>query len=126
MDSAPPQPHRSSTLPPPRPTRPKFNSMLTSDRLRESYLFRDPARTPDPLAKPRRSVFREVGLDDDDASPAQTPSTPPGDVFGSASPVDKATPAWPGEREKEEMKGRGSEEAASPKIEEGQRGGLCL
>lgn len=126
MDTAAPQPHRSSTLPPPRPTRPKFNSMLTSDRLRESYLFRAPARTPDPLAKPRRSVFRETGLDDDDVpSPAQTPSSPPADVFGGASPVDKATPAWPGERVKE-MKGRGSEEAARPKMDEGRRGGLCL
>lgn len=123
MESAPPQPQRCNTLPPPRPTRPKFNSMLTSDRLRESYLFRAPARTPDPLAKPRRSVFRETGLDDaDDASPAQTPSSPPGsdDVFGGPALGGKV-PAWPGE---DKVKGRGSEEAG--KIEEGQRGGLCL
>ncbi|SPO04266.1 uncharacterized protein DNG_06949 [Cephalotrichum gorgonifer] len=71
------EPQRANTLPPTRPTRPKFNSMLTSDRLRESYLFRAPQS--DPLRKPRRSVFRETGLDDaasdvsDASSVAQTP-----------------------------------------------------
>ncbi|CAI4217144.1 unnamed protein product [Parascedosporium putredinis] len=60
------EPQRASTLPAPRPVRPKFNSMLTSDRLREGSLIRTQSfMTTGKVKKNRKSVFRELGLDDD-------------------------------------------------------------
>ena len=104
MDPATAQPQRSNTLPASRPTRPKFNSMLTSDRLRESCLYRPASRDPEP-ARPRRSVFRETGLDDDvsDASSAAT-ATP------TSSPGVEA-PAWPGTGQEKREGGEASPEA---------------
>ncbi|XWW93034.1 hypothetical protein V2A60_000962 [Cordyceps javanica] len=51
----------------PVPVRPKFNSQLTSDRLREGAGLRLPpfAVRASNIQKGRRSVFREMGLEDD-------------------------------------------------------------
>ena len=90
------QPHRANTLPAPRPQRPKFNSMLTSDRLRESYLYRPSSREQEAPRRPRRSVFREIGLYDDESeasSATTTPTSPRGDAFDVPSPaVKEASP----------------------------------
>lgn len=91
MNPSTPEPHRSNTLPATRPPRPKFNAMLTSDRLRESCLYR-PA--PAPPRRPRRSVFRETGLDDDasdSSSAAATPTSFRGEPFGAPSPDVKSS-----------------------------------
>lgn len=70
------EPHRASTLPISRPIRPKFNSRLTSDRLREGSLITTRSFiTASTITKDRKSVFREVGLDDDSSdagSPTET------------------------------------------------------
>ncbi|KAM3443552.1 hypothetical protein MY4824_000438 [Beauveria thailandica] len=51
----------------PVPVRPKFNSHITSDRLREGAGLRLPpfAVRVSNIQKDRRSVFRELGLEDD-------------------------------------------------------------
>ena len=57
----------SAHLQVPVPTRPKFNSQLTSDRLREGAGLYLPAlfKTPSMhIRKGRVSVFKEMGLDD--------------------------------------------------------------
>lgn len=96
MEPATPEPHRSNTLPSTRPTRPRFNSMLTSDRLRESYLYRPSSRETEAPRRPRRSVFREIGLDDaasDTSSAMSTPTSSPDDVFTVPSGPAKVSPA---------------------------------
>ncbi|KAK5628333.1 hypothetical protein RRF57_004048 [Xylaria bambusicola] len=45
--------------------RPRFNSQITSDRLAEASRFMAYPR-PSKIKKGRKSVFREIGLDDDD------------------------------------------------------------
>ncbi|KAI9172123.1 Kelch repeat-containing protein [Paramyrothecium foliicola] len=60
--------------------RPHFNSQVTSDRLREgSKFWQPPFRMSTNLRKGRRSVFKELGLDDDftsdSADPRPTSST---------------------------------------------------
>lgn len=55
------------------PVRPKFNSHLTSDRLREGAgLYLPPAfRTGrSNIRKGRTSIFKELGLDDTDCAPS--------------------------------------------------------
>lgn len=55
--------HRSSSTP---PVRPKFNSHITSDRLREGTgLYMTLFKTTSNIQKGRRSVFKEMGLDDE-------------------------------------------------------------
>ncbi|KAK3191586.1 hypothetical protein K4F52_002401 [Lecanicillium sp. MT-2017a] len=65
---APPPPHGApSASTGPHPVRPKFNSHITSDRLREGAgLVLPPfAARASNLRKGRTSVFREMGLEDD-------------------------------------------------------------
>lgn len=102
------EPQRASTLPAPRPVRPKFNSMLTSDRLREGSLIRTQSfMTTGKVKKNRKSVFRELGLDDDlsDASSfSQSVSSAQSPVMGaqrdsiysdlSESPSKMSPPQW--------------------------------
>lgn len=59
----------SNSLPVPVPVRPKFNSHITSDRLREGAGLRLPpfASRSTNIKKGRTSVFREMGLEDDAA-----------------------------------------------------------
>lgn len=71
MALAPPPPSGPSPSPStsslPIPARPKFNSHITSDRLREGAGLRLPpfaVRTSN-IQKGRTSVFREMGLEDD-------------------------------------------------------------
>jgi hypothetical protein len=47
------------------PTRPRFDSKITSDRLREGSGL-SPIQMVSNIKKGRKSVFREVGLDDDE------------------------------------------------------------
>ncbi|KAK7430832.1 hypothetical protein QQZ08_002621 [Neonectria magnoliae] len=59
------------------PGRPQFNSQLTSDRLRESSSFVSPPfKMGGCIRKGRRSVFKEVGLEDDAGrlSPSNSPA----------------------------------------------------
>lgn len=61
--SAPPDPSRPGSIP---PIRPQFNCHSTSDRLREgSGLRTSPFLMANKLKKDRKSVFKELGLDDD-------------------------------------------------------------
>ncbi|KAI8684036.1 hypothetical protein NCS57_00069000 [Fusarium keratoplasticum] len=64
-----PTPANAALLMPPNcgsPVRPRFNSQRTSDRLRESSTFiTPPFKMGGNIRKGRRSVFKEVGLDDD-------------------------------------------------------------
>ncbi|OAR02246.1 hypothetical protein LLEC1_07189 [Akanthomyces lecanii] len=55
----------------PVPVRPKFNSHITSDRLREGAGLRLP-RFASNIQKGRTSVFREMGLEDDVAFGSDT------------------------------------------------------
>ncbi|KAF4463600.1 ring finger b [Fusarium albosuccineum] len=75
----PPTPTKSAFLVPPdcgAPVRPRFNSLRTSDRLRESSsFFTPPFKMGGNIRKGRRSIFKEVGLDDDLEYP--TPSSAP-------------------------------------------------
>ncbi|KPM45506.1 hypothetical protein AK830_g1110 [Neonectria ditissima] len=62
------------------PGRPQFNSQLTSDRLRESSSFVSPPfKMGGCIRKGRRSVFKEVGLEDDAGrlSPSNSPAASP-------------------------------------------------
>ncbi|CAM1507116.1 Fc.00g067570.m01.CDS01 [Cosmosporella sp. VM-42] len=71
-------PKRSNSV----PVRPRFNSQVTADRLRaSSALHTPPFKMGGNIRKGRRSVFKELGLDDD-SSNAPSPSvsavsTPP-------------------------------------------------
>lgn len=62
------------------PVRPRFHHQVTSDRLRESSVLRTPPfKMSGNIRKGRRSIFKELGLDDDYAD-SYTPSansTPP-------------------------------------------------
>lgn len=62
--SSPPSPHDNTAS---LPVRPKFNSHITSDRLREGAGLVHPALNAraSNIRKGRTSVFREMGLEDD-------------------------------------------------------------
>lgn len=60
----PPPPASSAGGGLPVPVRPKFNSHITSDRLREGAGLRLPPFASN-IQKGRTSVFRELGLEDD-------------------------------------------------------------
>ncbi|KAM5356117.1 hypothetical protein ACJ41O_002763 [Fusarium nematophilum] len=72
-------PTSSGLLMPPdygAPVRPQFNSQRTSDRLRESSTFAEPPfKMGGNIRKGRKSIFKEIGLDDDFGYP--TPSSAP-------------------------------------------------
>ncbi|RDA89550.1 hypothetical protein CP533_3759 [Ophiocordyceps camponoti-saundersi (nom. inval.)] len=87
---SPPTAATTTTTTAPRPVRPSFNSHLTSDRLREGAgLYLPPPFRTDRasnLRKGRTSVFKELGLADDEedialvvdgdsASPVASPSS---------------------------------------------------
>lgn len=70
----------SSPTSPTHPTRPPFNSRRTQDRLREGEgLYAMIFRTDSNLRRGRKSVFKEIGLDDDgdDDSDSVDASTSP-------------------------------------------------
>ncbi|OAA80632.1 hypothetical protein LEL_00177 [Akanthomyces lecanii RCEF 1005] len=64
MAPVPPPPASSAGGGLPVPVRPKFNSHITSDRLREGAGLRLPPFASN-IQKGRTSVFREMGLEDD-------------------------------------------------------------
>ncbi|KAI1323023.1 hypothetical protein F5Y16DRAFT_384945 [Xylariaceae sp. FL0255] len=51
--------------PPPSFERPRFNSQITADRLREDAKFVALSMSSSKIKRGRKSVFREIGLDDD-------------------------------------------------------------
>lgn len=97
--------------------RPRFNSQLTSDRLRES--FETPTiPMPSNIRKGRRSIFREEGLTEEeiksqDMSPETRQEEESGQVEGIgstseiSSPVEALKPSHTEEEEEEEYSSRG-------------------
>ena len=103
-------PQRSSSVPP--PIRPQFNSMLTSDRLRVGSGTSTPRfiSAGKSTRKERKSIFKELGLDDDDnfgyhqsASPSSSTPIPvvsppvvsSGTLGGAALYDDRSPPSGP-------------------------------
>ncbi|KAJ2903330.1 hypothetical protein MKZ38_010081 [Zalerion maritima] len=63
----------------PTPARPSFNSQVTNDRLRESYAVRSPFTMETKIRRDRKSIFKELDMDDPSpVSPSLAATLPSG------------------------------------------------
>ncbi|KAH7133657.1 hypothetical protein EDB81DRAFT_109554 [Dactylonectria macrodidyma] len=101
--------------------RPRFNSQLTSDRIREASFVCPPFKMGGCIKKGRRSVFKEIGLENDIQylSPSITPavSNKPRHVSFMTSDKENDTTPAESEPESQDHQGRESDEDEKPILE---------